>query len=338
MKATFEKYILEFKRASGTSRGVLKKKSTYFIRIEENGITGIGEAALFRGLSSDDVPFYEEKIKEVCENISAYKNDYHNQLKDFPSIVFGLEQAFLNLKNQGEGYYKNSFSAGQQGIPINGLIWMGDEPFMQQQIEQKLADGFTCIKIKIGAIDFEQEIALIQAIRNRYSAQQIEIRVDANGAFLPNEALEKLKRLAALEIHSIEQPIRQGQREAMHNLCRQTPLAIALDEELIGVNEYKAKQQLLVDIQPQYIILKPALVGGFQSCDEWIQLAEENNIAWWITSALESNIGLQAIAEYTATKKSTMFQGLGTGQLFTNNIPSNLIIQNAKLWQKNSNL
>lgn len=333
LTASFKKYILQFKNPSGTSRGILRTKDTYFITLNNGKNTAIGEAALFRGLSADDVPNYEEKLATVCNEIAFYKDNYHETLKQFPSIVFGLEQAFLKLQNKADFCFDNDFTVGKKGIPINGLIWMGAEAFMQQQIEDKLKQGFHCIKMKIGAIDFDREIALLKNLREKFSAKKLELRVDANGAFAPNEAMEKLQELAQLQLHSIEQPIKQGQQNEMEKLCAGTPLPIALDEELIGIFELKEKQALLDKIKPQYIILKPALVGGFISCDEWIKLAEERNIGWWITSALESNIGLDAIAQYTASKSTSMYQGLGTGQLFTNNTPSTLSIIDARLWR-----
>lgn len=333
LKAKFEKYVLKFKKPSGTSRGVLNTKDTYFISITYDEYTAIGEAALFRGLSEDDVPHYEEKLHEVCDNIEDYKSNFQQTLKKFPSIVFGLEQAFLKLENQADFCFYNDFTQGKKGIAINGLIWMGSEAFMQGQIEEKLKQGFTCIKMKIGAIDFDKELVLLKKIRQQFPPDKLELRVDANGAFAPNEALQKLEKLAELQLHSIEQPLKQGQPDKMEKLCAQTPLPIALDEELIGVNELDKKQKLLDKIKPQYIILKPALVGGFKCCDEWIKLAEERNVGWWITSALESNVGLDAIAQYTASKNTKLFQGLGTGQLFTNNTPSTLNIKNASLWR-----
>ena len=333
MQARFEKYELIFKQASGTSRGVLKTKTTYFIHLDDEGLKSVGEAALFRGLSADDVPNYEEKLQEVCDNIETYANDYHESLKDFPSIVFGLEQAFSRMQNGSSICFENSFSRGERGIPINGLIWMGDEAFILEQIEAKLNEGFRCLKMKIGSIAFDKELAILHSLRKRFTLEQLEIRVDANGAFAPADALNYLERLNELDLHSIEQPIQQGQWGAMAKLCEQSPLDIALDEELIGIHDLDEKTRLLAHIRPQYIILKPALVGGFQSCDEWISLAESHGISWWITSALESNVGLEAIAQYTASKNADRYQGLGTGQLFTNNKPSNLEIFHAALWQ-----
>lgn len=334
MKARFEKYNLEFVRPSGTSRGVLTDKTTYFIFVNNGEKEVVGECALFRGLSSDDVPEYEEKLQEVCENIDKYFIDGFESLNSFPSIVFGLEQASLKLRNKSSNCFDNDFSLGLKGIPINGLIWMGSEEFMMKQIEEKLAEGFFCIKMKIGAIDFFKEFEILKNLRKRYSREDLELRVDANGAFDPKNAYNRLDELSKLDLHSIEQVIRPKQWDIMALLCKTSPLAIALDEELIGINSRKEKQSLLEKIKPQYIVLKPALVGGFKACDEWIEIAESFGISWWITSALESNIGLEAIAQYTASKNTSAFQGLGTGKLFTNNMPSNLFIQDAQLWTK----
>ena len=332
-KASYKKHELIFKQASGTSRGVLKKKETFFLEISENNKTGIGECGLFRGLSADDKPEYEEKLQWVCTNIHLEKSQLLKELTKFPSIQFGLEQAFLSLKSENPfELFQTNFTRKSAPININGLIWMGSADFMQQQIEDKLKQGFTTIKLKIGAIDFEKECELLASIRKRYSSKEIELRVDANGAFTPENALEKLNRLAEFDLHSIEQPIKQGQHIAMAELCSKTPLPIALDEELIGIFNYSEKKKLIETIQPQFIILKPSLVGGISGSDEWIQISEENNIDWWITSALESNIGLNAIAQYTASLNTTMPQGLGTGGLFTNNFDSPLFVDKGALW------
>ncbi|MEP2278055.1 o-succinylbenzoate synthase [Maribacter sp.] len=333
MKATFKKYLLNFKNPSGTSRGILRTKETWFLFLEEKGKWGIGECGLFRGLSFDDVPGYEEKCTWVTENIHLGETELLKQLIHFPSIQFGLEQAFLSLRSTNPFQLFNStFLNNQTPISINGLVWMGDQEFMHQQIEEKLELGFSCIKMKIGAIDFNTEIALLKSIRERYSREDIELRVDANGAFSPKEALSKLKILSKLHLHSIEQPIKQGQWEEMQKLCKTTPLPIALDEELIGVVNVTKKQELLQTINPQYIILKPSLVGGFSGSNEWISIAKKNNLGWWVTSALESNIGLNAIAQWTATLNNKMPQGLGTGSLFTNNIDSPLEVDNGGLF------
>lgn len=332
MTATYHKYILQFKQASGTSRGVLKTKETWFIILKNGNKQGIGECGVFRGLSVDDRPDYEQKLKWVCENILLGLENLVSELVELPSIQFGLEMAFKSLEsNTMFDLFPSEFTKGKSSIPINGLIWMGSEAFMKQQIKQKIEEGFKCIKMKIGAIDFQSELNLLKSIRKEYSSSDIELRVDANGAFSSDEALQKLKQLSEFDLHSIEQPIKQGQIHEMARLCEDTPLPIALDEELIGVFTVTERQKLLQTIRPQYIILKPSLIGGFQGSDNWINLAEQMNIGWWITSALESNVGLNAIAQYTFEKHSKMFQGLGTGSLFTNNFPCPLKVKNGTL-------
>ena len=332
MKATYFKHQLQFKRPSGTSRGVLTYKETWFIQLENTTRQGIGECGMFKGLSIDDRQDFEAKLAWTCEHINLGLDVLLAELIEFPSIQFGLEMAFLSVSRQNQfELFPSDFTKGKDSIPINGLIWMGDPVFMKQQIKDKLTSGFSCIKLKIGAIDFDKELELMRSIRQEFDADTIEIRVDANGAFKPNEALEKLKRLSDYNLHSIEQPIRQGQVDDMAQLCSETPLPIALDEELIGVFSVTEKQFLLQTIKPQYIILKPTLVGGFKGSQEWIALAESNQIGWWVTSALESNIGLNAIAQWTYTLESPLPQGLGTGGLFTNNIQSPLVVDSGQL-------
>ena len=326
------KHILNFKRPSGTSRGVLTSKETFFLVIEQEEKKGIGECNLFRGLSADDVPDYEAKLQWVEQHLHLGEKALLEELKTFPSIQFGVEQAFRSVvAPHWYELFPSNFTKGKDAIPINGLIWMGSPDFMKAQIKEKLAQGFRCIKMKIGAIDFEEEYRILKALRNEFSASDIEIRVDANGAFQANEALRYLERLATLQLHSIEQPIRAGQWEAMAELCEQTPLPIALDEELIGISTREEKQRLLREIQPQYIILKPSLIGGYSGSEEWITLAETLGIGWWVTSALESNIGLNAIAQWTYTLRNPMPQGLGTGTLYTNNIPFPLYVENGHI-------
>lgn len=332
MKASYKKHILNFKRPSGTSRGVLTLKETWFIILEKNGKTGIGECGILRGLSVDDTPNYEEILKWTCLNIHLGLNVLLDELVEFPSIQFGLEIAFRSLESDDKfTLFPSAFTRGEDAIPINGLVWMGDKAFMSQQIKDKIQQGFKCIKLKIGAIDFKTELELLKSIRKEFSLNDIELRVDANGAFLPETALDKLKQLSELELHSIEQPIKPGQFEEMARLCESTPLPIALDEELIGVFSVPKKQKLLQTINPQYIILKPSLVGGYKGSEEWITLAKEQQVGWWITSALESNIGLNAIAQWTYNLNTKMYQGLGTGSLFTNNFHSPLIVKNGTL-------
>ena len=332
IKATYKKYNLNFKTPSGTSRGILKIKETWFFILKDNGRVGIGEAGLFRGLSIDDVDHYENKLKWVCNHIDLGLELLRKQLYEFPSIQFGLEQAFLSLKSESSfELFPSSFTKGKKSIPINGLIWMGNKSFMKNQIQEKLKSGFSCLKMKIGALNFDAEMELLKEIRKEFSSNEIELRVDANGAFNPKNALEKLHRLSALEIHSIEQPIQQGQVQEMAELCSKTPLPIALDEELIGVFSSEQKKKLIATIAPQYIILKPSLIGGFAGSEEWINLAQQYNCCWWITSALESNVGLNAIAQFTYTLQSNLPQGLGTGGLFTNNFTSPLEVKNGTL-------
>ncbi|MFK5879278.1 MAG: o-succinylbenzoate synthase [Flavobacteriaceae bacterium] len=337
MKVTFQKYILNFKQASGTSRGILRTKETYFLFITKNGKKGVGECGLFRGLSIDDRPDYDDKLKWLCENINLEIDFLLSELKEFPSIQFGLEQALLSLKNeQTFELFPSVFTKGKDSIPINGLIWMGSKEFMQQQIKDKLHEGYATIKLKIGAIDFDTELDLLKSIRKEFAKDEIELRVDANGAFNPNNALEKSKRLSDFDLHSIEQPIKQGQWQEMARLCETTPLPIALDEELIGVFDVTKKEELLLTIKPQFIILKPSLVGGFKGSLEWIDLANKMNVGWWITSALESNVGLNAITQFAHSLGVTMPQGLGTGGLFTNNFKCPLEIRKGQIHYNNS--
>jgi o-succinylbenzoate synthase len=332
MKATFQKHILNFKQASGTSRGILRTKETFFLFISNESSEGIGECGLFRGLSIDDRDDYVEKLQWLCENINSEKELLLLQLTEFPSIQFGLEQALKSLESKDKfQLFPSNFTEGIDSIPINGLIWMGSDQFMHQQIKEKLESGFTTIKMKIGAIDFNTELSLLKSIRKEYNANEIELRVDANGAFDPKEALEKLKRLSEMELHSIEQPIKQGQWQEMARLCEETPLDIALDEELIGIHFVTKKEELLLTVNPQYIILKPSLIGGIGGSNEWINLSNSHNVAWWITSALESNVGLNAIAQFTYDLGVKIPQGLGTGGLFTNNFDSPLEIKKGEL-------
>lgn len=335
--ATYKKYILNFKQPSGTSRGILKTKETWFIILQEGTKQGIGECGIFRGLSIDDRPDYEATLKWVCNNIHLSLETLLAVLVEFPSIQFGLEMAFKSLNSENEfELFPSEFTQGKDSISINGLIWMGSETFMKQQIKEKIEAGFHCIKMKIGAIDFQTEINLLKSIRKEFPSKDIQLRVDANGAFHPSKALKILKILSELDLHSIEQPIEKGDIENMAKLCDQTPIPIALDEELIGIFTVTEKESLLQTIKPHYVILKPSLVGGFKGCDEWIEIAEKLHIGWWITSALESNIGLNAIAQYTFTKQSKLPQGLGTGSLFTNNFDSLLVIKNGTLHYDNS--
>ncbi len=335
MKASYLKYNLQFKRAAKTSRNTLLDKPTWFIILQDEGRQGIGEVGIIKGLSVDDRTNIEGKIAEVCERIAHYLS-HPEELTDWPSITFALETAILHLWGDDDFLlFKNDFSLREEKININGLIWMGDAHFMKSQIRERLDLGFHCIKMKIGAIDFNTELDLLKSIRKEFSAKEIELRVDANGAFSAENALEKLKQLSVFDLHSIEQPIAAKQWEKMAILCEKTPIPIALDEELIGRSE-KDILSILETIKPQYIILKPGLHGGFALSDKWIAIAEEKNIGWWATSALESNIGLNAIAQWAASKELKMPQGLGTGSLYSNNIPSPLSLEGDQLFYAQS--
>jgi len=337
MKARFIPYTLKFKRPSGTSRGVMHTKETYFIILEHENKIGIGECGVLWGLSPDPKEQYVQKLSELCRDIHLGLEVLLSDLEDFPSIRMGLMTAFdaLNAERDME-LYPSDFTSGTHegigpGIAINGLIWMGDFAFMKAQIKDRLAEGFRCLKLKIGAQDFNEEWNLIKRLRLEYAPEDMEIRVDANGAFSVDSALEKLKRLSDGHLHSIEQPIAVNQWEIMAQLVQESPLDIALDEEIIGLSTPEQKQKMLKQIKPHYIILKPSLIGGLDSADQWISWAESMDIGWWVTSALESNVGLNAIAQYTATKSISMPQGLGTGSLYLNNIASPLCIKKAKL-------
>lgn len=338
LKASKSKHTLEFRVRSFTSRGAIEQRNVWYFKLEDTskpGTFGIGEIAPLPGLSVELRDDFEFLIDKLVSGADEIHDDFHHRLGEFPSLRFAYEMALLDLTNGGnQKLFANDFTKGKKGIPINGLIWMGSFDSMYEQIKQKLKQGFRCIKIKIGSIDFLDEIRLLEYLRKKFSEKDLEIRLDANGAFGPEDAPERLKELSRFQIHSIEQPIRQGQWEAMNSLCKNSPIPIALDEELIGINFPDHKKMLLEIIQPRYIILKPSLIGGFASGEEWISLAKEMGIGWWITSALESNIGLNAIAQWTASLNTTNYQGLGTGNLFTNNIASPLEIKETQLWHK----
>lgn len=327
--------VFHFKKPAGTSRGVYTERRSWFVRIQDGSSPcreGWGECAPLPGLSCDDVPEYENLLLAACREVEENGVFDAEKWKRCPSIVFGLETALQHLERGHYGLWDTPFSRGEQGIRINGLIWMGDYESMYRQIREKMDAGYRCVKLKIGAIDFEQELNLLRFVRQQFSAKDIELRVDANGAFSSDEALEKLKRLSDFDLHSIEQPIKSGQWDVMRQLTDVSPLDIALDEELIGWHHRKDKEQLLEVIKPKYLILKPSLHGGFSGCKEWIDIAEQRKIGWWITSALESNVGLNAIAQWCATWNPIVPQGLGTGLLFTDNVPMPLEIRKDALW------
>lgn len=333
-----EERTLHFKQPAGTSRGVYTTRKSWFVYLSDGQREGVGECAPLPDLSCDARPDYAEVLDNFCQSLCETGEIDYEAIRTYPSMLFGLETAVMDLKSKKQGIlFDTAFSRGEVGIPINGLVWMGNYDEMLQRMEEKLEKGFRCVKLKIGAIDFDQELDLVKRIRNRFSFHEVELRLDANGAFPYEEALYKLELLSQYAIHSIEQPIRQGQWAYMAELCRESPLPIALDEELIGVNDPEMKHHMLNIIKPRYIILKPSLHGGMQGCREWIDTAREMGIGSWITSALESNIGLNAIAQFASDvygDNIQMPQGLGTGQLFTDNIPMPLEIRGDKLWRK----
>lgn len=370
-KIEISERTLHFKQPAGTSRGVYTTRHSYYLTLTSDelpGVEGVGECATLPDLSCDAKPEYEMTLRQVCQMVEQMGRIPYDMIRAYPSITFGLETAFASffdaakkfleivptegassssemLKQKGVSVpagmenltelFDSPFGRGEEGITINGLVWMGTYEEMLARLEEKLQAGFHCVKLKIGAIDFFKELDLIKRIRDVYAKEQVELRVDANGGFLPENAMSQLEALAKYDIHSIEQPIKQHQWPKMAQLCRETPLPIALDEELIGVNVRSMKQALLDTVRPQYIILKPSLHGGIYGCNEWIELANQRGIGSWITSALESNIGLNAIAHYAAKVYGSnvkMPQGLGTGQLFTDNIPMPLEIRGDKLF------
>ena len=329
--------VLHFKQPAGTSRGVYTERKSWFVEIADGETVGQGECAPLPDLSCDARADYGEVLRHFCDKVEQTGEIPYEAMRDYPSMLFGLETAMMEVEGQRSTLlFDTAFSRGEVGIPINGLVWMGNHEEMLQRMEQKLEQGFRCVKLKIGAIDFEQELDLIKRIRDRFSFHEVELRLDANGAFPYEEALYKLELLSQYNIHSIEQPIRQGQWAYMAELCRESPLPIALDEELIGVNDPEMKSHMLNVIKPAYIVLKPSLHGGMAGCREWIEVARQHDVGSWITSALESNVGLNAIAQFCSSVYGdhiTMPQGLGTGQLFTDNIPMPLEIRDNQLWR-----
>jgi len=335
LKAEFVKYTLQFKTPGRTSRGVMQTRDSWFLKVYEKAypeFSGAGECAPLPGLSMESNEAVEDRLLDVCLDIDRWEEMLSGGLNDFPSVQFALEQALLDLRHQGNKIlFPSKFTDGNEVIRTNGLIWMGSPQSMIDQINEKVHAGFRCLKLKIGALDFQDELNILRELRHTFGHEELEIRLDANGAFSPYEAMEKLEELAEFEIHSIEQPVRAGQWEEMAEICQESPIPVALDEELIGVTEREQREELLDVIMPSYIILKPSLVGGFQHAEEWIELAAQRDAGWWITSALESNLGLNALAQWTFTKQNPMYQGLGTGQVFSNNISSPLYMDGEHL-------
>jgi o-succinylbenzoate synthase len=342
LRASYSKKVFQFAFKARTSRGLMKDKTSWFIRLWDEAhpeIIGMGECGPLPGLSPDSKPDFEEVLKTVIDNVNKLEQSsptlqhfYGVVPQHFPSITFGLETAFLDLQHGGKRIiYNNGFIDGRS-IPINGLVWMGDLDFMMNQINQKIAQGFNCIKLKVGGLDFDRECDILQYIRKRYFKNDIIIRLDANGAFKLDDVLYKLTELAKYNIESLEQPIKPGLPE-MEELCRKSPIPIAFDEEMIGIESVEEKRQLLTRLKPKYIILKPTLHGGFKGCEEWIEIATSLNIGWWITSALESNIGLNAICQFTGQYDvASLHQGLGTGMIYANNIESPLRVEKGMIF------
>lgn len=334
-EVSIQRYALRFLAPAGTSRGVLTTRETWFVRWTETPgrPAGIGECALFRGLSADDRPDYAERLAAFAARLSAGEPVPDDELRAWPSIRFGFEMARADARQEGTGLlFPSAFTEGREGLLLNGLVWMGSAETMARQAREKWDQGFRCLKFKVGALDFEDELAMLRRVRAAYPADILEIRLDANGVWTPDEAARKLDRLACLAIHSIEQPLRAGQPEALAALGARSPIPLALDEELIGTTDPAAMDRLVCAVRPAYLVLKPTLLGGLAATEEWIDCAERHGIGWWITSALESNVGLNALAQWTFRRGTRMVSGLGTGGLFQNNIPSPLRLRGPRLF------
>ncbi len=336
MKLEWSKYTLKFRQRAGTSRGVLTIKESYFLKLTDSHYTGIGECGLLKGLSVDDRPDYEARLNWLKDNLHLPEAELFGELEEFPSIQFGLEMAIRDLQSRDHIYFDTEFTRGEAGLPINGLIWMGDRRFMEEQIRKRIGEGFGVLKMKVGSLDIQTELSLLKALRESFPVSQLTIRVDANGAFDTDSVKPVLDELAKLEVHSIEQPLKPGQWQEMAAICEQSPIPVALDEELIGIFSNSERRRLISTINPPFIILKPSLIGGWRGSEEWISLAEEHNTDWWVTSALESNFGLNAIAQWNSTKNNPLPSGLGTGSLYTNNLDSPLQVRAGKLHYERS--
>ncbi len=336
MRITLHTRTLHFKQPAKTSRGQYTSRISRYVVIESGGVRGVGECATLPDLSCDERPDYDVLLRQFCDAIERTERIPYEALRPYPSMLFGIETAFAQLAAGGSpALFDTPFARGEVGIPTNGLVWMGSYDQMLARMQEKLDLGFRCIKLKIGAIDFGKELELLRIIRSAFPKDRVELRVDANGAFAPNEAMVRLERLARYDLHSIEQPIRQHQWADMARLCQESPIAIALDEELIGVNIPSEKERLLDTIHPQYVVLKPSLHGGMMGCEEWVSMAKRRGIGSWMTSALESNVGLNAIAHLAAHTYGTddiMPQGLGTGQLFTDNIDMPIALRGERMY------
>ena len=336
LRARWIEHTLQPRFELGTSKGPINARIVWSLiawDIERPEIKGIGEAALFPGHSKEFPADVKTKLIELCAETRDWSRRLTTDLVEVPSVRFAVEQCLRDLEVSGtKQLFPSPFTLGQKGIPINGLVWMGDKATMKQRIREQIEKGFTTVKMKIGASSIhrngiEDELELLRSVRSEFGAGDISLRVDANGAFNSRNAMDVLERLAALDIHSIEQPVAPGLYEVIAELCERSPVPIALDEDLIGLNTTDAKNDLLDHVKPKFIVIKPSLVGGWEATRQWIALAESRGIGWWITSALESSIGLNAIAQFTATLGVRMAQGLGTGSVYANNTPSPLFAE-----------
>lgn len=326
---------LKFRFPAGTSRGVYLTRDILVLELVDTvtGAFGFGECAPLPDLSIDAAPMevLERRLLAAALHSIRHGGPDAEALRGHPSVLFALETAWRHLRTGSPALYETAFSKGAAGIPINGLVWMGTFEEMRARIDAKLSEGFTCLKLKIGAIDFEDEFELLRRIRRRWSPEDLVVRVDANGGFTPGEAMAKLDRLATLGLHSIEQPVKAGMTDVLARICRESPLPVALDEELIRVTGADDRRRLLEEVRPAHVVIKPGLHGGFAGAAEWISEAKRIGAGWWITSALESNIGLNAIAQWTARFAPAAHQGLGTGALFTENFGKGIRVERGRL-------
>lgn len=344
LQASFFKRTFHFSFNARTSRGAMKQRDSWFLKVWDSGspeVFGIGEAGPVPGLSSEKPTDIHKQLTDVVQKISSGLslasvrsipeiNEQFRSMTLYPSVLVAVETALLDLQSGGKRIiFNNDFVKGKP-VSINGLVWMGGLDVMLQQVSIKIEEGFTCIKLKIGGLNFEKELDILQFVRRKYFRDQINIRLDANGAFKAEQVMYKLMDLSQYDVHSIEQPLKAGS-SFLPELCQKSPIPIALDEELTGISTREGKMELLDRVKPQFLVLKPSLHGGFYGCAEWISLADERGIGWWVTSAMESNVGLNAIAQFASNYPLPLPQGLGTGTIFRDNIPSPLEVKRGTL-------
>ena len=352
MKASHWSYSYTFKTPAGTSRGVMTSKPAHFIEVDVQGLRGQGECGLLPGLSVDDRPDYREQLELFCRALNALSDatwaDWASRGRldpqwarawvEWPSLVFAAEQALLSWADRARGgdgtrQADTAFARGEAGIPINGLLWMGSSCYLHDQSEARLTEGFRCLKMKVGALDFAAECDVLR--HNRSLDSSLELRVDANGAWAGDLALERMKALREFNLHSIEQPCPPSDRAGLKAAASSGTLPVALDESLIGVHRSADRDALLDEIQPHFIVLKPSLLGGMASSEDWISRARARGINYWVTSALEGSVGLSALAQWASTLPDLQgYQGFGTGSLYTNNLPARTEVRQGQLWMK----